>query len=197
VLGFSRCPETGQDHAVTSTQFITTSDLERLGSDARFELIQGVLYEMPPSGYRSNLVLSEIGGELRNYVKARQLGRVTFGEAGYVLERNPDTVVVPDVAFVRRDRIPDPVPEVGLFEGPPDLIVEVISPTDEQADIRRKQALYDRIGIPLVWWIDPKRRTATVHAPDRPVHHLTAADSLDGESVVPGFSIPLVTLFDF
>ncbi len=87
---------------------------------------------------------------------------------GYVLERDPDTVVAPDVAFVRRDRLPDPIPERGYFLIAPDLVVEVISPTDEPGDIRRKQALYDRVAIPMVWWVDPLRRTISVHIPDNP-----------------------------
>jgi Uma2 family endonuclease len=62
--------------------------------------------------------------------------------------------------------------------------------------MRRKQAIYDRVAIPMVWWIDPLRRTAAVHVSGEPVRHLTESEILDGERVVPGFSIPLATIFD-
>ncbi len=79
----------------------------------------------------------------------------------------------------------------------PDLIVEVISPTDEPLNIRRKQALYERVGIPLVWWIDPERRTAMIQQPSQAPQQLSDTDCLDGGEIVPGFSIPLAKSFDF
>ncbi len=182
---------------MTITHLITADELEAMGSDARFELIQGVLHEMSPSSFNSSLVLARVANSIFNYVDAHRLGVVTFAEAGFVLELGPDTVVAPDVAFVRQDRMHLAPSGRGFFPARPDLIVEVISPTDEPLDIRRKQALYDRIGIPLVWWIDPKRRTATVHFPGNPVQHLTESDSLDGSDIVPGFSMQLAKLFDF
>jgi Uma2 family endonuclease len=181
---------------MTITHLITADELEAMGSDARFELIQGALHEMSPSSFDSSRVLSRIGVALYNFVDAQQLGEVTFAEAGYILEENPDTVVAPDVAFVRKDRLHLALGQRGFFPAAPDLIVEVISPTDEPADIRRKQALYDRIGIPMVWWIDPKRKSATVHIPGEPLQHLRESDSLEGASIVPGFSIRLANLLD-
>jgi Uma2 family endonuclease len=181
---------------MTITHLTTANELEAMGSDARFELHQGVLHQMSPSGAHSGMVASNIGFELRSYAREHKLGSVTFGEIGFVLERDPDTVVAPDVAFVRRNRLPDPIPKRGFFLFAPDLVVEVISPTDEPGDIRRKQALYDRVAIPMVWWIDPLRRTISVHVPGQPVLHPTESDDLDGLHVVPGFSIPLKTIFD-
>ena len=179
---------------MTITHLITADELEAMGSDARFELIQGVLHEMSPSSYSSNIVLARIGAWLFNYVDQHELGQVTFAEAGFILEQTPDTVVAPDVAFVRKARLHLAPAQRGFFPAAPDLIVEVISPTDEPADIRRKQALYDRIGIPMVWWIDPERRTTTVYIPGLPPQHLSDADSLDGGDIVPGFSIQLAKL---
>jgi len=182
---------------MTITHLITAGELESMGSDARFELIQGVLHEMSPSSFDSSRVLSRIALAMGGYVEAHRLGEVTFAEAGFVLERDPDSVVAPDIAFIQTERLRLAPQGQGYFPAAPDLIVEVISPTDEPLEIRRKQALYDRVGIPLVWWIDPKRRTATVHAPDRPVRRLGETDELEGESIVPGFSLQLAKLFDF
>ncbi len=182
---------------MTITHLITARELEAMGSDARFELIQGALHEMSPSSFNSSRVLTRIALAIGGHVEAHRLGAVTFAEAGFIVEKNPDTVVAPDVAFVQQDRMHLAPKGRGFFPACPDLIVEVISPTDEPLDIRRKQALYERIGIPLVWWIDPDRRTATIYKPGHPTQHLNDTDSLDGGEIVPGFSIPLAKLFDF
>ena len=90
---------------MTITHLITANELEAMGSDARFELIQGVLHEMSPSSYSSNIVLARIGAWLFTFVEQHRLGQVTFAEAGFILEESPDSVVAPDVAFVRQDRV--------------------------------------------------------------------------------------------
>jgi Uma2 family endonuclease len=76
------------------------------------------------------------------------------------------------------------------------LAVEVISPTDERGDIQRKQAVYDRIGVPIVWWIDPIRETATVHSLGQPIQHLDRTGLLDGGDILPGFTLALADIFD-
>lgn len=181
---------------MTSTQLITATDLEAMGSDAWFELIHGVLHEMSPSSTDSSAIGLRIGGLLAAYVYEHKLGIATGENGGYILERDPDTVVAPDAGFIREDRRSLNRSRRGYFPGIPDLAIEVISPTDEPADIRRKKTLYERAGVPLVWWIDPETRTATVHVLGQPVRHLSESDSLDGESVILGFSVPLGTLFD-
>lgn len=186
-----------QDHAMTTTHLLTAAELAAMGSDARFELVKGVLVEHPLSGFEASVIGANFTFKLYTFVREHDLGVVLMANCGFVVEVDPDTVIAPDGAFVRSDRIPPSIPPHGYFPEAPDLAVEVNSFLDTPADIRRKQALYDRIGVPLVWWIDPDHRTATVHAPGRPVRHLTELDLLDGESVVPGFSLPLASLFQF
>lgn len=181
---------------MTITHLVTASELENMGSDARFELFQGTLHEMSPSSFDSSEIGMRLGILLGSYVFEHDLGILSGENGGYRLERDPDSVVAPDVGFVTKARKHLRPRGRGSFPGPPDLAIEVISPTDEAADIRRKQALYERTGTPLVWWIDPKHRTATVHAPGQPPRHLTDAEYLDGESVVPGFTMKLADLFD-
>ena len=94
------------------------------------------------------------------YVYEHKLGIATGENGGYILERDPDTVVAPDAGFIREDRLTGRRSRRGYFPGIPDLAIEVISHTDEPAEIRRKKALYDRVGVPLVWWIDPEKRSA-------------------------------------
>jgi len=180
---------------MTITHLITADELEAMGSDARFELIQGVLHEMSPSNTDSSEVAARLTIVLGTFVYRNRLGIMTSEEGGYRIENSPDSVIAPDLGFISRDRLFLRIPGK-LFPSHPDLAVEVLSTTDERADIRRKQELYDRVGTPMVWWIDPFRRTATIHTQGQPTRHLTETDFLDGGSVVPGFSIQLSALFE-
>ena len=181
---------------MVTTRITTAAELFAMGSDAPFELIQGELVSVSPAAIKSNYVLGNIYGELRSFVRARKLGNLSVAEGGYLLETNPDTVVAPDIGFVARDRMPDPIPDRGFLPVRPDLIVEVISPTDERRDIERKQALYDRIQVPMVWWVDPRRGTATVHVPGHPVRRFDQTGTLDGGDILPGFTLELSDVFD-
>lgn len=166
-----------------------------MGSDAPYELIEGELVRVSPSAMSSNLVLNYINWQLYGFVRARQLGKVSVAEAGFLVERDPDTVVAPDIAYVANGRMPDPLPERGYVAICPDLIIEVVSPTDERGDIQRKQGVYDRIKVPLVWWIDPRRETATVYVAGRRTQVLDRRGTLDGAPVLPGFVLELESVF--
>jgi len=166
-----------------------------MGSDAPYVLIEGELIRVSPSAYTSNLVVNYLNWQLFGFVHTRQLGRVSVAEAGFLVETDPDTVIAPDIAFVSRERLPRLLPSRGYLAVCPDLIVEVLSPTDERQDIQRKSALYDRIQVPLVWWIDPHRETATIHAPGRSVQLLDRTGVLDGGNILLGFTLALSEVF--
>jgi len=182
---------------MVSTHLITAAELENMGSDAPFELIKGVLYEVSPSSFDSSEFGMRLGIILGSYVFEHGLGFLTGADGGYLLERGPDTVIAPDLGFIRNERSNLRPRGRGFFPAHPDLAVEIISPTDERADIRRKMDLYERTSVPLVWWVDPIKRTVTVQRAGQPVARLTEFDSLDGEDIIPGFSIQLAILFDF
>jgi Uma2 family endonuclease len=180
---------------MTITHLITADELEAMGSDARFELIQGVLHEMSPSNTDSSAAGSRLLIVLGAYIYQHQLGIVTGEEGGYRAEHDPDTVIAPDIGFIHQSRMHLRI-SGKFFPSYPDLAVEVISNSGERADMRRKQALYDRVGTPMVWWIDPERRIATIHAKDRPSQTISEEEFLDGDSIVPGFRLQLQILFD-
>lgn len=181
---------------MVTTRIYTSDDLYAMGSDAPFELIQGELVSVSPSSYKSNLVLSNLHLEIKLFVRAHRLGYVSIAEAGYLLEADPDSVVAPDIGFIARKHMLDPIPARGFLPLRPDLAVEVISPSDERVDIARKQALYERVGVPLVWWIDPKTETATIHRSGKPVQYLDRTGQLDGGDILPGFTLKLSDIFD-
>ena len=117
------------------------------------------------------------------------------GEAGfYELQSGP--VRGPDVAFVSWDRMPgrwrvqEPIPTQT-----PDLVVEVLSPSNTAREMARKRDEYFRAGVRLLWEIDPRTRTVREYTAVDRVRDLTAADSLDGRDVLTGFTLPLADLF--
>jgi Uma2 family endonuclease len=126
-------------------------------------------------------------------VYSRGLGKVFAAETGFKLETNPDTVRAPDVAFVRRDRLPDPVPR-GYPAMAPDLAVEVLSPDDRPRAISEKVAAWLAAGAALVWVVDPERKDARVHRADGTHTHIEPGGTLDGESILPGFTLALASV---
>ena len=161
--------------------------------DKRVELVRGLLVVRELPGMRHARVAMDLALALGAHVRAAALGRV-YAEAGFKLASNPDTVRGPDVAFIRRDRIPDPEP-TGFAHFAPDLVVEVISPGDRPGEVLAKVADWLSAGTRLVWVLDPARRVARVYRADGTEQILTADESLDGGDVVPGFSCPLREIF--
>ena len=161
--------------------------------DKRVELIRGRLVVREPAGLRHGRVAMELARQLANYVGDRGMGRVYAAETGFTVARDPDTVRAPDVAFIRRDRLPDPEP-LGFPDLAPDLVVEVLSPGDRPGEILAKVADWLSAGTRLVWVVDPLRRVARVYRQDGSETIVTAEAALEGEDVLPGFECPLATI---
>lgn len=179
----------------TTTRLYTAEDLEAMGSDAPFILIDGRLVrEERASGRRASQIAGLILTELNNFVRPRGLGEVYGADGAFILRRDPDTVLVPDAAFVRADRLPAG-DDRGFVPVAPDLAIEVLSPSNRQRQIVRKVALYLATGSQLVWVIDPDAETVTVHERDAQPRTLGEADTLDGGRVLSGFMLPLARLF--
>jgi Uma2 family endonuclease len=103
--------------------------------------------------------------------------------------------VVPDVAFVRWDSLPGRTRPKGFCPVPPDLAVEVVSPSDTPGDVAGKMERYRRAGVPLVWWIYPERRAVIVFRAGQQVAELREGDELDGGEVLPGFRLLVADIF--
>jgi len=161
--------------------------------DKRVELIRGRLVVREPAGLRHGRVAMELARLLANYVGDRGMGRVYAAETGFTVARDPDTVRAPDVAFIRRDRLPDPEP-LGFPDLAPDLVVEVLSPGDRPGEILAKVADWLSAGTRLVWVVDPLRQVARVYRQDGSETIVTAEAALEGEDVLPGFECPLATI---
>ncbi|HKP53232.1 MAG TPA: Uma2 family endonuclease [Chloroflexia bacterium] len=181
---------------LTEARTVTADELSALPDDGwQYELLEGVLQKLPPPGEDHAAICLTIGASLLEYVKSHQLGLVT-SERGFILRTNPDTVRAPDVAFVRQERIAATGRIRGYRQGAPDLAIEVNPPNDRPGDIATKVREYLAAGALMVIVIDPEPRLVTVYqAPDK-VTFLTVNDMLDGGDVVPGWQLPVASIFD-
>jgi Uma2 family endonuclease len=182
---------------MATTKLFTAADLEHLEDDGyRYDLIEGELYRMAPANFEHGGIAAAALAHLWNFVVPRGLGIVVAAETGFQLHREPDTVLAPDVAFVRADRLPAPDERrQGFLSLAPDLVVEVISPSESHASIERKVTAYLTAGVILVWTVHPVRQQVIVYRQGRPPRILNLEDMLDGEDVIPGFRLPLSELF--
>ena len=172
----------------------TEADLLRfVERDKRLcELIDGTLVEKPV-GWEEALIAMDLGTDLNLYVRSRNLG-VVSGADGTLRMPSSGRVRLPDVAFVSLSRLPRSRERVPTLA--PDLAVEVLSEGNTIEEIAQKLREYFQSGTRLAWIIDPSTRTVAVyHAPGAPTRTLNEADQLDGEQVVPGFSLPVANLF--
>jgi Uma2 family endonuclease len=179
----------------TTNKLMTADELLYLPDDnMRHELVRGELHTMPPSGAEHGEIVVNITGPLFQFVRAKKLGKVYAAETGFVLERNPDTVLAPDVSFVSKERVPIPRTKK-FFEGFPDLAVEVRSPSESAKKVQKKVEDWLGAGTRVVWVIDPKTTIVTVHQKSGEPLVLEIDDQLDGGDVVPGFSISVAEIF--
>lgn len=175
----------------------TADDLWRMGSDARFELIQGELRPMPPpAGDEHGNTTFDLGLEVGLFVRNHGLGRCYTAETGFVIARDPDTVLAPDFAFVAKARLPGP-PGQKYVPVVPDVVLETRSPGDTPSEVAEKVANWLAAGVRLVWEMNLRDRTLTVYQPgDADPHMLGVSDILNGGDVLPGFSLPLARVFE-
>jgi Uma2 family endonuclease len=160
--------------------------------DKRSELVKGVLVVREPAGDRHGRVTMNLAIRLGTWVEHAGAGQLFAAETGFMLFRAPDTVRAADIAFVRRERLPEAIP--GFPELAPDLVVEVLSPGDRAGETLAKVGDWLDAGTRLIWVIDPERRMARIYRPDGTETFISEKDSLDGEDVLPGFRCILATV---
>lgn len=182
--------------ATVGSKPITIDEFARMPDPAdgsRLELVRGEVVVMPPPKGPHGIRCSRIAWFLMNHIIPGKLGWVATNDTGVVLDRDPDTLRGPDVAFWSITRQPEE-PE-GYFEIPPDIAVEVLSPDDRRKDVRDKIKQYVQAGVPLVWLVDPDTRTVTVYHRSLRGTELDEGETLDGGDVLPGFSCKVSDLF--
>jgi Uma2 family endonuclease len=165
--------------------------------DILYEVVDGKVVELGPMGAHEIWLATELARYLGNFVRQHQLGRVVqellFDFTAMVKRKRR-----PDVAFVAYKRWPrqHPMPHAEAWEVVPNLVVEVISPSDKGNDILDKVAEYFRLGVECVWVIFISQEQVYIYESPTQVRILTHADELYGEPVLPHFRLPLATLFE-
>ena len=184
--------------AKTPSRLMTADDLllmERVPGK-RYELIRGVLTEKDVGTGRPHAItLVRTISPLFQYTETTDYGEVLAGEPGFRLETNPDTVRCPDVAWFAPGRIPPGI--TGFPELTPDLCIEVASPSNSRSDrlLSDKAQMWLDFGALEVWVLNPENASVARYRAGQPTVTLHEDDILDGEELLPGFSIPVWQLF--
>ena len=182
--------------SATITKPMTAEELLAMPDDGyRYELVKGELIRMPPAGDEHGWVGMNLAGPLQHHVQQNKLGVVYLAETGFKIHTDPDSVLAPDIAFVRRERVEETGPVKGFRVGAPDLVVEIVSPGDTVAEVEAKGSEWLEAGARMVWVVSPKLRTVTVYRSLTDIVVLTEKDTLDGGEVVPDFQMRVTEIF--
>ena len=183
---------------IAQTKLITADELLMLyGKGVRGELIRGELCETMPTGGRHGETVVNIVIPMGSHIKMNNLGRLAASDSGVLLERDPDTVREPDIAFISAERLPLDVEVSGYYEVFPDLIVEVVSPGDSAREVMDKALMWLSFDARMVWTVNPESRSVNVYRPSERTQTLTENDILDGLDILPGFTCPVADIFGF
>ena len=177
---------------------LTAADLLRLDAEGkRGELIRGVFRETTPPGKMHGIVAANLVFFLGAFVRPGRLGIVATSEMGVWVERDPDTVRAPDVAFFSVEQDP-PGAEIppGFSRNVPALAVEVASPSDSRPALRDKALMWLNAGARMAWNVHPETKTVDVYRPNIATITLAEGDVLSGHDVIPGFSCQVSEIFE-
>jgi Uma2 family endonuclease len=181
---------------MSTTTPVTASELTEMPADGkRHELVDGELRMMSPSGWRHGEIVGNLHGLLWQHVRAHGLGKVFGAETGFLLSRDPDTVRAPDISFIARESLPTQDPPEAFWPGPPDLAVEVLSPSEKTGEVVAKIRCWLDAGTREVWVVDPPLCSVTVYRSMTDLEVRTASDQLESADVVPGFRCAVQEIF--
>ncbi len=180
-----------------TTSLMTADDLLRSPDDGfRYELLRGELKKMAPASHEHGRIAINISTPLDQHARTNKLGRVYAAETGFKLASDPDTVRAPDVAFVSQKRLEQVGRVKGYWPGAPDLVVEIISPSDIYTEVEEKVFDWLEAGAKMVVVVNPRKRVVTVYRSFTEIVVLTEADRLDCSDVIAGWSIAVKDIFE-
>ncbi len=180
---------------LSATRSYTVEEFMSLPDDGkRYELIEGELIEMPGPNINHGIITSRLIRALSDFLKLQgQSPDLALTNLAFELARK--TAPIPDAAYVTAERMAG-ADLSKAFPGPPDLAIEVMSPTDKWSEVIGKVRLYQRYQTRLIWIIDPFDQSVFVYRLNQPRRSLLIADELSGEDVMPGFALPVKELFE-
>ena len=182
---------------ITIAKLATAAEYFALPDDGRHkELVRGRVVEMNVPGFEHGEICVTIAAILRAYVTEHGLGRIVGNDSGILTERDPDTVRGADISFYSYERVPRGRRPKGYPGVTPELVIEVLSPTDTWARILRKVSEYLEAGVLVVCVVDPSQGQVFVHRPDAPAIELTEQDEFAIPDVLPDFRARVGQFFE-
>ncbi len=179
-----------------STQALMTADeFATMQFDQPVELVRGEVVELNRPGMLHGVVCLNVAAKLHAWAKETDFGPVIGNDSGVITATDPDTVRGPDVYVIRQSRLVSGELSRGWLSVPPDLVVEVLSPSDRWSEVHLKIAEYLSFGVPLVWVVDPDQRCVHQFRPDTTPDRLDETDSINGGDVLSGFECPVADFF--
>jgi Uma2 family endonuclease len=182
----------------TLSKLLTLDEYSRLPDDGRkTELVRGRIVEVPPTYPYHGYVCAKVAQLVFNFAEANHLGRVLSNDFGVVTERDPDTLRGADVAYYSFERLPKgPLPRDSYLTAVPDLIFEVLSPSDRRSEVLRKVTEYLTAGVTAVCVLNSENGTAMVYRDNQDPEPFATAADLTLPDVLPGFCVPLRQFFE-
>ena len=180
----------------TTSRLITGEELLHMTDVGRCELVKGEIKEMPPAtGHSHGRLEFRIAQRLGDFLREQEVGEVMVGEVGVYTERDPDSVRAADVLFISHERF-DRASSESFLDVPPELIVEIMSPTNSWEDMRQKLKEYFDVGVDTVWVIEPSNRAVQVYRGVDEVQTLEGGDTITGDGPLDGLTIDVDALFE-
>ena len=180
----------------TTTRLVTGAELQAMGDIGPCELLDGEIVRLSPAGEVHGYLESRLTFFLYRFNQDAQTGWILGGEVGIYIRHNPDRIRGADLAFWSKERLPDG-PSTGFSEVAPDLVVEILSPTDRWVDMRQKIDDYFSIGVDTLWIVDPEEETVFVYRSSSQRTALRSGNTLTGTGPLTGFTLPVSELFAF
>lgn len=174
---------------------VTADQLLKVHANDRCELIAGEVRMMSPAGWKHGLIVQNLAILVGSYVKKHGLGKTFGAETGFLIDRDPDTVRAPDLAFIARENLPAIEPTEAYWPGAPDLAVEVISPGESTREVLEKTQMWLDSGTKCVWIADPKPESVSVYRSMTDISVYGIKDELDGGDVLPEFRCKVADIF--
>ena len=164
--------------------------------DILYEVVDGKVVEKALGAFESAIV-AVLNQFLGTFARTQRLGRVV-AEMIYRIDLTKNLQRRPDVSFVSHARWPynRRVPDVAAWDIVPDLAIEVVGPTNTAFEVQRKIHEYFDAGVSQVWIIYHPQQEVHVFASMNRIEVLQLGQDLDGGNLLPGFRLPLATLFE-
>jgi Uma2 family endonuclease len=182
---------------IATSQLLTADEFAALpDTGCLLELVRGRIVEMNRPYPRHGQVCAAVSYVLQRYLEDHDVGHVIINDAGVLVERDPDTVRGPDIAFVPYEQIAKgPLPS-GYLKVAPSIVFEIRSPTDRWGSLLAKVGEYLTAGSQVVCIVDPESEEVHVHSTNKGPQTLTGDQALSFPALLPGFTTSIRRFFE-